>query len=270
MRFIYPQGKEKALTFSYDDGQIFDRKLVEIFNSHGLKGTFHLNSGQLEEKEGKTFVTKAEVASLYAGHEVACHGVEHRHSTLLNAQQLVREEEDDRMTLEQLTGGFVQGMSYAFGDYNQKVKEVLKTLGILYSRTVNSTGNFSVPADFLEWHPTCHHNNGVAEIGERFLHVPEYEELPLMYVWGHSFEFGNSNDFSVIEAFAEQMAGRKEIWYATNIEICRYIQAVRSLEYSADGHVAYNPSAVSVWIREKEEKREIKSGETVILRSTSL
>lgn len=268
MRFLYPRGKEKALTFSYDDGQIFDRKLVEILNSHGLKGTFHLNSGQLEEKEGRTFITKEEVASLYAGHEVACHGVEHRHPTLLNVQQLVREVEDDRVALEQLTGGFVQGMSYAFGDYSPQVKEVLKMLGIKYSRTVNSTGNFGVPADFLEWHPTCHHNNGLTELGERFLHVPEYEELPLMYVWGHSFEFGYSKDWSIIETFAEQMAGREEIWYATNMEIYKYIQAVRGLEYTADGHRIYNPSVVGVWIQEKEEIWEIKAGETVIIRSS--
>ncbi len=46
MEFTYPQGLKKALTFSYDDGREFDRA-VEIFNQHGLKGTFHLNSGTL-------------------------------------------------------------------------------------------------------------------------------------------------------------------------------------------------------------------------------
>ena len=45
MDFLYPGWKKKALTFSYDDGQIYDRRLVEIFNRYGLKGTFHLNSG---------------------------------------------------------------------------------------------------------------------------------------------------------------------------------------------------------------------------------
>ena len=36
MFYTYPGGKQKALTFSYDDGQVFDRKLVEIFNRNGL------------------------------------------------------------------------------------------------------------------------------------------------------------------------------------------------------------------------------------------
>ncbi len=41
----FPQGRYKAVTLSYDDGRIEDRKLVSILNRNGLKGTFHLNFG---------------------------------------------------------------------------------------------------------------------------------------------------------------------------------------------------------------------------------
>ena len=41
MRF--PQGRCKAVTFSYDDGVKADKKLVEILDKYGLKGTFNLN-----------------------------------------------------------------------------------------------------------------------------------------------------------------------------------------------------------------------------------
>ena len=44
---LFPQGKTKALTMSYDDCQIYDRRLVSIFNQYGINGTFHLNSGNL-------------------------------------------------------------------------------------------------------------------------------------------------------------------------------------------------------------------------------
>ena len=37
-------GKKKAITFSFDDGVWQDRRLIEIFNKYGLKGTFNLNS----------------------------------------------------------------------------------------------------------------------------------------------------------------------------------------------------------------------------------
>lgn len=48
---LFPEGKRKAFTLSYDDGVIQDKKLVEIFNRHDLKATFNLNSG-LQGEEG--------------------------------------------------------------------------------------------------------------------------------------------------------------------------------------------------------------------------
>ena len=44
----FPGGKHKALTMSYDDGRLEDRRLIEIFNRNGIRGTFHLNSGLWE------------------------------------------------------------------------------------------------------------------------------------------------------------------------------------------------------------------------------
>lgn len=33
---------KKAVTFSYDDGVVFDGKLIDIFNKYGIKATFNL------------------------------------------------------------------------------------------------------------------------------------------------------------------------------------------------------------------------------------
>lgn len=264
MRFVFPQGKRKALTFSYDDGQVFDRELVAIFNKYGVKGTFHLNSGSLGsgEEEKEVFINKSEVATLYKGHEVAVHGVEHRNLPTLSKHQMVIEIEEDRKTLEKLTGDFVQGMSYAFGSYSGEIIEVIKPLGIKYSRTVNATHGFFPPADLMAWHPTCHHDGPLERLGNEFLDVPDYIELPIMYVWGHSYEFGNKGDFSVIDKFCEKMSGKEDIWYATNLEICNYLQATRSQEFSADGRTMKNPTAISVWVSTSEGIVEVKPGES--------
>ena len=42
---LFPEGRKKALTFSYDDGEKQDVRLCELFNKYGMKGTFNLNSG---------------------------------------------------------------------------------------------------------------------------------------------------------------------------------------------------------------------------------
>ena len=74
----YPGGKHKALTMSYDDGRIFDRRLIDIFNRYGIKGTFHLNSGLFQRVDNGTGrIQPEEVAEVYKGHEVACHTVSH-------------------------------------------------------------------------------------------------------------------------------------------------------------------------------------------------
>ena len=263
MRFVYPRGLGKALTFSYDDGQKYDKRLAELLREHGMKGTFHLNSGTLGlNRANDTFIAAEEVKVVYAGHEVACHGVQHRNPPTITKQQMILEIQEDRKALEKLTGGLVQGMSYAFGNYNREIIEIAKSLGIKYSRTVKDTKNFFPPSDFMEWHPTCHHDNHLLELGDKFLDVPGFYELPLMYVWGHSFEFGRSGDWSVIEAFVEKMAGKEDIWYATNMEIYTYIQAVRNQEFSADGLTMYNPTATTVWVSGKDGLLEVKSGET--------
>ncbi|MBR3470801.1 MAG: polysaccharide deacetylase family protein [Lachnospiraceae bacterium] len=251
MFYTYPGGKQKALTFSYDDGQVFDRKLVEIFNRNGLKATFHLNSGRLD-KSGHhgDFVDSEEIAKLYAGHEVACHGVLHQDPLLLSEQELLWEYSKDRLTLEKYSGQFVQGLSYAYGRYNDTTKRVAKAVGLKYSRTVNSTHDFRVPADFLEWNPTCHHaDERLMELGRNLIDSPPHRMMPLMYVWGHSYEFNRDDNWGIIEEFCELMKGREDIWYATNIEICNYVNAIRSLEISMDQKRIYNPTATAVWVR---------------------
>lgn len=250
----YPQWKEKALTFSYDDGQIYDRRLVELFNRYGLKATFHLNSGILDT-DG--FVTKAELSKLYVGHEIACHGVRHEYPTHLAQERLVQEFYQDRLTLEQCTGAIIRGCSYAFGEYDDNVVDTLRRLGFAYSRTVESTGGFKVPADFLKWTPSCHHNDAFEGMAERFLNKPDYQKCPLLYVWGHSFEFEREQTWEKMEAFCEKVHGRDDVWYTTNIAFVDYMNAARSLVFSADGEKVQNLSAVKIYAKIDGERKII-------------
>ena len=59
----YPGGKHKALTMSYDDGKKQDRRLVEIFNRYGIRGTFNLNSGLWDRDENR--IKPDEIRTLY-------------------------------------------------------------------------------------------------------------------------------------------------------------------------------------------------------------
>ena len=72
---VFPEGKYKALTLSYDDGREEDRKLISIFRKYGLKATFNLNSGLADTDLRR--IRKNEWPELYAGFEIAAHTVTH-------------------------------------------------------------------------------------------------------------------------------------------------------------------------------------------------
>ena len=41
---LWKDGKKKALTLSYDDGTIHDRRFIDMLNKYGIKCTFNLIS----------------------------------------------------------------------------------------------------------------------------------------------------------------------------------------------------------------------------------
>ena len=137
LTFCFPEGKKKALTFSYDDGAKPDERLVGIFNRYNMKATFNLNAARYQEnpEENATYLKK-----LYAGHEIACHGKTHPFFERITQMSLVEDILEDRRLLEKLTGRIINGMAYPYGTYDSNVIQTLHTLGIVYSRTVKSTG----------------------------------------------------------------------------------------------------------------------------------
>ena len=240
----YKDGKHKALTMSYDDGQRHDLRLLEIFNRYGIKGTFHLNSGKLGQE---LFVTPEEVATAYVGHEISVHSLTHPFLERISDEEVVCEITEDRKNLEALCGYPVRGMSYPFGTYTQELIGKLRVLGMQYSRTIKNTGKFDPPTNFMEWNPTCHHCD--PKLMERLASFKDYKyPMPLFYVWGHSYEFPRDNNWDVIERFCAEASGDPDVWYATNIEIFDYLTALRALRFSADRTMVYNPTATDVWV----------------------
>jgi hypothetical protein len=227
-----------------------------------MKGTFHLNSGTLGSPG---HIAPEEVREVYKGHEIAVHMKNHpwpsQQPNEVNMAQLI----DDRRALEELAGYPVRGMSYPFGDYGNGFDKLLPAAGIEYSRTVHAHHNFNLPDNFLTWNSTCHHNDRLNELWENFSAKHSWMRLMrLMYVWGHSYEFDNDNNWDLIEGFCEKAAAADGIWYATNMQVMDYIVAMRRLKWSVEGRYADNPSALSVFIRTEGGVTEIKPGSNII------
>jgi len=258
----FPGGKHKALTMSYDDGRTADRRLVDIFNRHGIRGTFHLNSGLLGRDDR---VGEQEAAQLYKGHEISAHTLTHPTIARCPSEQLVEEIMEDRKRLENIAGYTVRGMSYPNGSFNRRIKEMLPHLGIEYARVVESTGQFGMPDDWQEWKPTCHHKGNLLQHAETFIGLHKKQYLYLMYVWGHSYEFDLDNNWELIESFCQLAGGRDDIWYATNMEIADYMKGFRQLRFAASGEFVENPNAMPVWLDVDGAYIEIGAGSRVNL-----
>lgn len=271
---LWPGGKNKALTFSYDDGKEQDRRLVGIMDKYGIRGSFHLNSGRLDNEEA---LKSSEVKELFQNHEVSLHTVTHPFLEDLPATVQLNELIQDRLFLEGLVDYPVRGMSYPNGAYSPEVIDNLKACGIRYCRTTISTDKFNVPKKFLEWHATCHHaSEHLTELGAQFLEIGNNDDwrstrrLNLFYLWGHSYEFDfnlPTNNWNIIEDFCKQMGNHDDIWYATNIEIYDYHTALKRLEFSCNNSSVYNPSALELWFEyDDKEIISIKPGETLVLK----
>jgi len=258
----FPGGRTHAVTLSYDDGHIHDRRMVQILDRHGLKGTFHLNSGNLGKGE---CLAPEEIGELFRNHEVSAHTVTHPHLDQLPAEQLAWEVLEDRRGLERRVGYPVRGMSYPYGTVNAEIAAMLPRLGIDYCRVGTSHGRFDLPGDLLRWEPTCHHNDQLLDRTEKFLASrSRSDRLRLLYVWGHSFEFHRQGNWDLLDRFGERLAGEGEsVWFATNIDIADYLQSLRRLQVSVDGTLIRNPSHRPLSILWGESPREIAPGALV-------
>ncbi|MCQ2457927.1 MAG: polysaccharide deacetylase family protein [Clostridia bacterium] len=261
----FPGGKHKALTFSYDDGRGQDRRLVDIFNRYGVRGTFNLNSGLFDRDPDR--IRPDEVPELYRGHEVACHTVTHPTIARSPLPEVAREVMEDRENLEKLTGYPVRGLAYPNGSVSKDIEELLPMCGIRYGRVVGSSEHFGLPENLYRWQATCHHNNPrLTELGEQFLALYKKQYLYLMYVWGHSYEFDDRNNWDRIEDFCRMMGGKDDIWYCTNIEFADCMDDFSRLRFAADNSFVYNPNARDCWISVNSQPAVcIPSGETVRL-----
>lgn len=271
MQLRYPNGLKKALTLSYDDGVEQDIRLMEILDKYGLKCTFNLNSG-CYAPEGKIWpegtihrrMPESRVSTLYRNpnHEVAVHCLTHASLTELPREQVAAEVMKDRENLEKTFGGIITGMAYPFGTYNDEVVEILKACGFRFARTVNSTGSFFVPQDWLRLPPTCHHDDPrLMKLADDFVNMNPPFDSKLFYLWGHSYEFEANNNWNVIEAFAEKTGGREDIWYCTNSEVCAYTLLWKRIETSVDGRTVHNPTDRTFWFEKDSGMYRIGPGE---------
>ena len=228
-------GKNKAITFSYDDGVTQDIRLIEIFNKYGLKSTFNINSELLgfENKLIRDGVEishnknkKEDVKYIYDGHEVAVHTLTHPLlPQVQDDEEVIRQVKQDRENLSEIVGYDVNGMAYPGGGVNcddRVAKLIRENTDIQYARTITVTYGFDEHPDLYKFEGTLYHHqdwNRLFELGEKFINL-ETETPKVFYIWGHAYEFDIFPErWQQFEEFCKMISGKDDIFYGTNIEI---------------------------------------------------
>ncbi len=141
---------EPLVTLTFDDGHEDNAtNALPLLNQYGFKTTqcFETTTLIANPVQAETNVK----AFFNAGHEICSHTVTHPMLTQVSDAQLIKELTESKHYLENIIGQAVPNFASPYGDYNQHVNDVLKSVSTSYGgytshRTVdegyNSKDNF--------------------------------------------------------------------------------------------------------------------------------
>lgn len=277
---VYPSYGSRAVTFSYDDGVVQDERLAALFEKYGMKATFNIVPGKVENGQANV-LTEEQMKTVYQNHEVANHTYSHRPLFLMEGETsqdsqggtlkgvsletAVEEIEKGREWILDHLGVTVQGLAWPNGapgnrtDY-QELQNAVRS-GHFYTRWKES-GDFALPENWLEWDSTCHHRS-MPQYTEKFLSMENGGDLQCYFVWGHAYEFDQSGaalTWEEMEQQLQKLAAEPDIWKASNGEIYTYCNAVQMLRQ--EGNILKNLSDLTLYAYVNGQKISIPAGES--------
>ena len=143
------------------------------------------------------------------------------------------------------------GFVWPFGmQKNIKVFEALKKEGFYGLRKTGGPSlnpTFSLPKDRNEWSYNAN-NEQLLEEARKFEEFPDDGELKAFIFGVHAKDFERSENWCDLEVFSKTYGNRPEdYWYATNIDIFEYEDAVNMLKITDEG--VENPSDLTLYIK---------------------
>lgn len=268
---LYKNGKERALTFSFDDGCAQDIRTVLCLNRYGLHGTFNFNGYHcriygfcLDESNQEKCLWEGSDAfrEFFKEQEIASHTLTHPDLATLSYDKQLWEISEDVRLLSDAAGYKIIGFAAPFNKFTEEAYKILPSCGILYGRARGRNMDFSLPEDFLKWVPAPHFSYYFKPEGKQLIKdfFATDKELACMMIWGHSFELNRSDCYSKndwigcehrLNYFENELcpcvAGKSDTWYATCGDICKYALEMRKAVIT-DSYIE-NPSDEVLWFK---------------------
>ena len=269
-----------------------DKRFIDTVSPYGIKGTFNISNfhfDKLDEEGYRNFYRGFEVANHVKMHPYAfADGVEYRimdcphpedypvgtdvfptetdgvysvklrkgWRNIAETDAYLRLTRENTEAIKRVFGNKKICFVWPFGEQNNKALfDALKKEGFYGIRagiaTEDRTG-FAIPPDRTAWSFNVT-NVKLLEIAKKYEEYPDDGELKAFIFGVHSIDFERSGNWCDLEEFARKYGNRpEEYWYATNVEIFDYEDALKSLVV-ADGYIE-NPSGIPVYIKVDGEK----------------
>jgi peptidoglycan/xylan/chitin deacetylase (PgdA/CDA1 family) len=114
------------VSLTFDDGSADQDLIPALLASHGMRGTFYVNSGNIGKSGWLTWDQLRELAG--DGNEVGGHTLDHVRLTTVTPAEARRQVCDDRRAL--LARGFeATSFAYPYGESNSAVEEIVRESG---------------------------------------------------------------------------------------------------------------------------------------------
>ncbi len=263
-----------------------DKKFIDIVKPYGIKGTFNIGNFHFDKlsPEGyRAFYEGYEIANHCRYHPYAfADGVEyvikdtphpeHAESentvyateveglfckenpkgwrNITDAKNYIRFTRECTAIIKEVFGAQKVGFVWPFGrQRSAELFELLKKEPFYAMRQTGSTKDaqdFNIPADRTAWSYNANHSE-LLSVSESFAAYPDDGTLKALIFGVHSIDFERSENWCDLEKFAREFGNRpEEYWYATNVEIFDYEDAVNALTVTDEK--IENPTDIAVYI----------------------
>ncbi|MBE7015494.1 MAG: hypothetical protein E7417_01560 [Ruminococcaceae bacterium] len=251
----YPSFGTKAVTFNINDGADTDAAVIDLMHEYGINATFGLTDATTDysiyEHEDFEIANHTTHIPMYA--EYAFTDENGNTVTPPTYDECVESIEIVETLIEDGTGTAPVGFAWPYfapeerSIYNQ-LKLHLATNNYEYMRDSQVTGSYDLPADWKDWGISAwvqkDNTDSILDLANDYkgLNTTLFKVLSIA---------GNGEDMTEAEllAFYEELFTKlsdEEIWKATNLEVCRYIQATNKLEITKE--YIYNPTSETIYM----------------------
>ena len=214
------------VTTSWDDGHPLDLRVAELLAKHGFRGTFYVPR---RNREGRSVLSRRELALLGAQFEIGGHSFDHVRLTSVPADEAARQVRAIKDALEHELGREIVGFCYPGGVHDAEIRKLVRAVGFRYARTIENLwlapalDPFQLPTTLqLYPHPRSTYLKNLARgrnllarargarvvlrgrpLGDamRALLDQAIESDGVFHVWGHSWELEEHGLWGELDSF---------------------------------------------------------------------